>query len=42
MIPRDSIEKFKMRWFIKNYAGKVVTAFYASKGMVLKSQEEQK
>ena len=30
-----------MRWFIKDAASKFIRAFYAPKGMVKKSEEEQ-
>ena len=38
LIPNNSTDKFKMRWFIKNFAAKLVTAFYSPKGMNKKSE----
>ena len=41
LIPKDEVQRLKMRWFIKNITSKFVSAFYSSKGMNKKSLEEQ-
>lgn len=42
LIPKDSFERVKMRWFIKDTVPKLVGAFYSTKGMAKKPEDEQK